>query len=87
MAANPYIQIIWVVCAIIPVHQMGMPCNLKPILALAAKFKLPVIEDAACAIGSKIKIGSSGKILASLMAILPVLVFILVNCSLQVRVE
>ena len=46
------------VAAIIPVHQMGMPCNLKPILALAAKFKLPVIEDAACAIGSKIKIGS-----------------------------
>ncbi|MFC1620972.1 DegT/DnrJ/EryC1/StrS family aminotransferase [Candidatus Omnitrophota bacterium] len=44
------------VAAIMPVHQMGMPCDLKPILALACKFNLPVIEDAACAAGSEISI-------------------------------
>jgi len=46
------------VAAILPVHQMGMPCDLKEILRLASKFKLPVVEDAACAIGSEIKINS-----------------------------
>lgn len=40
--------------AILVVHQMGMPCNLKAILAIAKKYSLPVIEDAACAIGSEI---------------------------------
>ena len=42
------------VAAIVPVHQMGMPCDLKAILPLAAEFGLPVVEDAACAIGSEI---------------------------------
>ena len=42
------------VSAILVVHQMGMPCDLKKILPLARKFKLPVIEDAACAIGSHV---------------------------------
>lgn len=46
------------VAAILAVHQLGMPCNLKDILTLASQFKLPVVEDAACALGSKIKIGS-----------------------------
>lgn len=45
------------VAAIMPVHQMGMPSDLGAILPLAAKFNLPVVEDAACAIGSEIKIG------------------------------
>ncbi|ALB40470.1 aminotransferase DegT [Anabaena sp. WA102] len=40
--------------AILVVHQMGMPCNLKKILEIAKKHSLPVIEDAACAIGSEI---------------------------------
>ena len=40
--------------AILVVHQMGMPCNLKAILDIAHRYKLPVIEDAACAIGSEI---------------------------------
>ena len=39
------------------VHQMGMPCDLNSILRLARKFDIPVVEDAACAIGSEIKIG------------------------------
>ena len=40
--------------AILSVHQMGMPCNLDPILAIARRRSIPVIEDAACAIGSEI---------------------------------
>ena len=44
------------VAAIMPVHQMGMPCDLEALLSLAAEFGLPVIEDAACAIGSEIHI-------------------------------
>ncbi|MBW4476384.1 MAG: DegT/DnrJ/EryC1/StrS family aminotransferase [Tolypothrix brevis GSE-NOS-MK-07-07A] len=40
--------------AILVVHQMGMPCNLKAILEIAHRYNLPVIEDAACAIGSEI---------------------------------
>ncbi len=41
--------------AILAVHQMGMPCDLKAILEIARRRSLPVIEDAACAIGSEIK--------------------------------
>jgi dTDP-4-amino-4,6-dideoxygalactose transaminase len=40
--------------AILCVHQMGMPCDLAAILAVARQYELPVIEDAACAIGSEI---------------------------------
>jgi dTDP-4-amino-4,6-dideoxygalactose transaminase len=40
--------------AILCVHQMGMPCDLKAIIETAHKRNLPVVEDAACAIGSEI---------------------------------
>jgi dTDP-4-amino-4,6-dideoxygalactose transaminase len=40
--------------AILVVHQLGMPCELPPILALATRRGIPVIEDAACAIGSEV---------------------------------
>ncbi len=40
--------------AILVVHQIGMPCDLKAILEIAHRYNLPVIEDAACAIGSEI---------------------------------
>jgi dTDP-4-amino-4,6-dideoxygalactose transaminase len=39
---------------ILAVHQMGMPCDLKRILEIANRHNLPVVEDAACAIGSEI---------------------------------
>lgn len=42
------------ISAIMPVHQMGMPCDLSTVLNLANKYNIPVIEDAACAIGSEI---------------------------------
>jgi perosamine synthetase len=40
--------------AILCVHQMGMPCNLSEILKIGHQHNLPVVEDAACAIGSEI---------------------------------
>ncbi len=41
--------------AILCVHQMGMPCDLTSLLALSRHYGLPLIEDAACAIGSEIR--------------------------------
>jgi perosamine synthetase len=41
--------------AILCVHQMGMPCDLKSIIAVARQHALPVVEDCACAIGSEIR--------------------------------
>jgi dTDP-4-amino-4,6-dideoxygalactose transaminase len=43
--------------AILVVHQLGMPCDLGRILPLARERGLPVVEDAACAIGSEIRFG------------------------------
>jgi len=40
--------------AVLCVHQLGMPCDLEKILKVARKYDLPLIEDAACAIGSEI---------------------------------
>jgi perosamine synthetase len=40
--------------AILCVHQIGMPCDLSAILEIARKRKIPVVEDAACAVGSEI---------------------------------
>lgn len=41
--------------AILCVHQMGMPCDLEPILEIGRRRSLAVVEDAACAIGSEIR--------------------------------
>ena len=40
--------------AILCVHQIGLACDLPAILAIARSRDLPVIEDAACAVGSEI---------------------------------
>ena len=40
--------------AILCVHQMGMPCDLGRIARTAEEHSIPLIEDAACAIGSEI---------------------------------
>lgn len=41
--------------AILLVHQIGMPANIEAFRALADKYHLKLIEDAACAAGSKYK--------------------------------
>lgn len=49
--------------AIMPVHQMGLPADLDPIREIAERYRLVLIEDAACAIGSeyrKKRIGGHG---------------------------
>jgi len=49
--------------AVMPVHQMGLPVDLDPIVDLCKKRGLVIIEDAACAIGSEYggkKIGGHG---------------------------
>ena len=40
--------------AILVVHQMGMPSDLDGVLAVARRHSLPVVEDAACAVGSEV---------------------------------
>jgi dTDP-4-amino-4,6-dideoxygalactose transaminase len=40
--------------AILCVQQMGMPCDLRRIVEIGRRCRLPVIEDAACAIGAEI---------------------------------
>jgi len=50
--------------AIIPVHLYGMPAKLDEIMAIAGEYEIPVLEDAAEALGSKYKgkpCGSFGK--------------------------
>lgn len=41
--------------AILVVHQIGMPCDMAGVLKVAKAKKLPVVEDAACAVGAEIK--------------------------------
>ena len=40
--------------AILCVHQLGMPCDLRRIVDIGRRHAIPVIEDAACAAGSEI---------------------------------
>jgi perosamine synthetase len=44
--------------AIMPVHQIGLPCDMEAILEVAARHGLPVVEDAACAIGSEVRVNN-----------------------------
>ena len=43
--------------AVLCVHQLGMPCDLEAIGAFARARSLPLVEDAACAAGSEVRIG------------------------------
>jgi dTDP-4-amino-4,6-dideoxygalactose transaminase len=42
--------------AIIAVHQMGMPCDLTALATLADRHGIVLVEDAACAAGSEIRV-------------------------------
>jgi perosamine synthetase len=51
--------------AIMPVHQVGLPADMDAFLALAERYDLALVEDAACAIGAAYKgrpVGSIGPI-------------------------
>lgn len=48
--------------AIMPVHLAGRMCDMNPIMEIAEKYHLAVIEDAAQAVGSKYKNQPSGSI-------------------------
>jgi dTDP-4-amino-4,6-dideoxygalactose transaminase len=39
--------------AIMVVHPFGLPADMDPIIAIAKKHDLPIVEDAACALGSR----------------------------------
>lgn len=41
--------------AIMCVHQMGMPCDLAAVVAVARRDGLPLVEDAGCAISSEVR--------------------------------
>jgi len=41
--------------ALLVVHQLGLPCDLRALVAIADRRGLPLVEDAACAIGSEIR--------------------------------
>ena len=41
--------------ALLVVHQLGMPCDLASLVATAGRHGIPLVEDAACAIGSEIR--------------------------------
>jgi perosamine synthetase len=51
------------ICACIPVHNLGIPCRIDEIVAICNEYSIPVIEDAAEALGSRYKdkpVGSFG---------------------------
>lgn len=44
--------------AVLCVHQMGLPCDLRALSEITGKAGVPLIEDAACAVGSEIRWGN-----------------------------
>jgi perosamine synthetase len=42
--------------AILAIHQMGMPCDMPALVAVAQRHGIALIEDAACAAGSEIRV-------------------------------
>ena len=49
---------------VVPVHQFGLPCEIDEIELIAERFRLEIIEDAACALGATIEdrsVGTYGK--------------------------
>ena len=44
------------IAAVVPVHVYGLPAKIQEIKQVCLKWNLPLIEDAAEALGSKIKV-------------------------------
>ncbi len=42
------------VAAVLVVHQIGMPCSIQEIASACQEFGIPMVEDAACAVGSRV---------------------------------
>lgn len=49
--------------AILAIHQMGMPCDLTALMAVAALHNIALIEDAACAVGSQIQMNGQWELI------------------------
>jgi dTDP-4-amino-4,6-dideoxygalactose transaminase len=47
------------ISAMIVVHQMGMPCDMNAVMSLAREHGIPVVEDAACAVGSEVRMDTA----------------------------
>jgi perosamine synthetase len=45
--------------AILAVHQIGFACELEPIVEIARSRGIALVEDAACAIGSEVRVGAT----------------------------
>ena len=48
-----------------PIHLSGKACKMDEIISISKKYKIPIIEDAAQAIGTKYKnkfVGTFGKV-------------------------
>lgn len=54
------------VAALMPVHTLGVPADMDPILALASEYRVPVIADAAAALGAVDRTRPIGKLGADL---------------------
>jgi dTDP-4-amino-4,6-dideoxygalactose transaminase len=51
--------------ALLVVHQMGMPADLPAILPIAREHGIPVVEDAACGLGSEILIDGTWQLIGA----------------------
>ena len=49
------------IAAILIVHQIGLPCDMSALLSVAHHYHLPLIEDAACAIGSEVSLDNGNR--------------------------
>lgn len=49
--------------AVLAIHQMGMPCDLASLIAVTSRHGIALIEDAACAVGSQIRMNGEWELI------------------------